>query len=158
MSKVIMRPWTPDNCPVQAGMCIHDVSVNVDILVAKRYLNYDGNNTDEDKLLLELANGDRFTGRDLFEQPFTYYPKWPCTLEEKSCYNEVEVEEEEPVLISNLVMSIFDGLRSANIAKEDVHYSKEDGIYVWEDDLATAVNNAANDLATLFKEYKHDEQ
>ena len=147
------KAWTPDHCPVQAGMCIHDVRANVDILVAKRYLNYDGNNTDADKPLLELANGDRFTGRDLFEQPFTYYPEWPCTLDEKPCCNEVEDRPLYPVLVG----LIHDALVKAHYAKEGVHYTMEDGIRIWEDDLATAINNAADDLDLVFKEFKHDE-
>ena len=88
------------------------------------------------------------------DKGYTYYPNWPCTLDEKPCYDEVE----EPVIIGNLVMSILDGLRSAHIAKENVHYSKNGETYIWEDDLATAVNNVADYLARTFKEYKHDEQ
>lgn len=153
---MIKRPWTPDNCPVQAGMCIHDVRANVDILVAKRYLDYADDNTDIDKPLLELANGDRFTGRDLFEQPFTYYPEWPCTITEKSCCN--EVEEPKP-LYPVLVGLIYDALVKSNYAVEGVHYVTTDkDIRTWDDDLATAVNNAADDLDKVFKEFKYDEQ
>ena len=153
---MIKKPWTPDNCPVQAGMCLRDELNNVDMIVTRRYLNWDGCD-DEYKPLLQLGGAKTYlTGKDLLDQDhFTYYPEWPCTLEEKPCYHEVE---EEPVLIGNLVMSIFDGLRSAHIAKEGVHYDKDGTTNVWEDDLATAVNNAADDLAKIFKEYKHDEQ
>lgn len=152
---MIKEPWTPDKCPVQAGMCIHDVRANVDVLVAKRYLNYDGNNTDEDKPLLELANGDRFTGRDLFEQPFTYYPEWPCTLEEKPCY--YEVKEPDP-LYCVLTQGIFNAVRDSHYAVEGKHYTTDEkGTRIWEDDLAAAVNNAAENIAKAFEEF-NDEQ
>lgn len=152
---MIKKPWTPDHCPLQAGMCIHDVRANVDVLVAIRYLDYDSNNTDEDKPLLELANGDRFTGRDLFEQPFTYYPDWPSTLEEKPCYDEVK---EEP-LYCVLTQDIFNAVCDSHFATEGKHYTvDEKGMRIWEDDLATIINNAAEDIAKAFKEFKHDEQ
>ena len=149
------KAWTPDNCPLQVGSVIYDPHTNSDRMVTRRYLSYEDDHTNEDKALVKLDESCIYTGKELMELGFTYYPDWPCPLEEKPCYHEVE---EEPVLIGNLVMSIFDGLRSAHIAKEGVHYDKDGTTNVWEDDLATAVNNAAEDLAKIFKEYKHDEQ
>ena len=148
------RAWTPDHCPLQVGSVVHDPKMNADRMITRRYFAAEYH-TDEDKNLVTLDTGVTYTGKGLMDYGFTYYPEWPCTLEKKPCCNKVE---DEPIIIGNLVMSIFDGLRSANIAKENVHYSKEDGVYVWEDDLAQVVNNAADDLAKIFKEYKHDEQ
>ncbi|MBR6135015.1 MAG: hypothetical protein IKQ22_00815 [Clostridia bacterium] len=148
------KAWTPDHCPLQVGSVVYDPKMNADRMVVRRYLSYEDNHTDEEKNLVTLDSGMTYTGLDLMHLGFTYYPDWPCPLEEKPCYDEVE---DEPI-ISNLVISIFDGLRSAHIAKEGVHYDKDGAINVWEDDLATAVNNAADDLAKIFKEYKHDEQ
>ena len=150
------KAWTPDHCPLQVGSVVYDPHMNADRMVTRRYLSYEDNCTDENKALVKL-DGDVnivYTGKELMDKGFTYYPDWPCTLDEKPCYDEVE----EPVLISNLVMSIFDGLRSAHIAKEGVHYDKDGAINVWDNDLATAVHNAADDLAKIFKEFKHDEQ
>lgn len=152
---MIKKPWTPDNCPLQVGSVVYDPKMNADRIVIRRYLSYEDGCTNEDRDLVILDSGVTYSGKQLMENGFTYYPEWPCPLEEKPCYDEVK---EEPVLIGNLVMSIFDGLRSAHIAKEGVHYDKDGTTNVWEDDLATAVNNAAEDLAKIFKEYKHDEQ
>lgn len=148
------KAWTPDHCPLQVGSVIYDPSVNADRMVVRRYLSYEDDCADEDKDLITLDTGVNYSGSDLIQFGFTYYPEWPCTLDELPCYDEVE----EPVIISNLVISIFNGLCSAHIAKEGVHYDKNGTTNVWEDDLATAVNNAADDLAKIFKEFKHDEQ
>jgi len=149
---MIKKPWTPDNCPVQVGMCIWNPLNNTDELVTRRYLNYDGNH-DEDKPLLDTAGGF-YTGKDLMNRNMTYYPEWPCTLTEKPCYDEVEDRPLYPVLVG----LIHDALVKAHYAKEGIHYTVDDGIRIWEDDLATAVNNAADHLDLVFKEFKHDEQ
>ena len=134
---------------------MYDPKLNADRMVIRRYfLSYEDNCTDENKDLVTLDTGVTYTGKGLMDYGFTYYPEWPCTLDELPCCDEVE----EPVLISNLVTSIFNGLRSAHIAKEGVHYDKKGIIDVWDDDLAIAVKNAADDLAKIFKEFKHDEQ
>lgn len=149
------QAWTPDHCPLQVGSVVYDPYTNSDRMVTRRFLSYDGNNADEDKALVKLDSGETiYTGKELMDNGFTYYPEWPCTLDELPCCDEVE----EPVIIGNLVMSIFDGLCSAHIAKEGIHYDKEGTIRVWDDDLTTAVHNAADDLAKVFKEFKHDEQ
>lgn len=149
------KAWTPDHCPLQVGSVIYDPILNADRMVIRRYLSYEDDCIGEDKDLVTLDTGVTYTGRELINLGFTYYPNWPCTLEEKPCYYEIE---DEPIIIGNLVTSIFDGLRSAHIAKEGVHYDKDGTTNVWHDNLATAVNNAADDLAKIFKEFKHDEQ
>ena len=148
------KAWTPDNCPLQVGSVVHEPITNSDRMVTRRYLCYEDNHIDEEKALIKFEDNIIYTGKELMDNGYTYYPDWPSTGHEKPCYDEVE----EPVLISNLVMSIFDGLRSAHIAKEGVHYDKDGTINIWDDDLATAVHNAADDLAKIFKEFKHDEQ
>jgi hypothetical protein len=147
------KPWTPDNCPVQAGMCVHDTLNNVDVLVTRRYLDWD-DCRDDDKPLLQLGGTTTFTGRELLESNFTYYPEWPCTLDEKPCYH----EEDDKPLYPVLVGAIHDALVKSHYAKEGVHYTMENGIRIWEDYLVTAVNNVADHLDLVFKELKHDEQ
>lgn len=149
------KAWTPDHCPLRVGSVVYDPKMNADRIVIRRYLSYEDDHTDEDRDLVTLDSGVTYSGKQLMNNGYTYYPDWPDTSIEKPCYDEVK---EEPVIIGNLVLSILDGLRNAHIAKENVHYSKNGETRVWEDDLAAAVNNVANDLATLFKEYKHDEQ
>lgn len=136
------KAWTPDNCPLQVGSVVHDPKMNADRMITRRFFSHEDDNTDEDRNLITLDTGVTYTGKGLMDYGFTYYPEWPCTLDKQSCCDEVKDEPD----IGKLAQCVFDGLRSANIAKEDVHYSKEDGIYVWEDDLAK-----------IFKEYKHDE-
>jgi len=150
---MIKKPWTPGNCPLQVGSVIYDPHMNADRIVIRRYLSYEDDCTDEDKDLVTLDTGVTYTGKDLVNLGFTYYPKWPSTVEEQACYNEVEDRPLYPVLVG----LIHDALVKAHYAKEGVHYTMENGIRIWEDDLATAVNNAAYHLDLVFKEFKNDE-
>ena len=151
---MIKKPWTPDNCPVQAGMCLHDTLNNVDILVTRRYLDWD-DCRDEEKPLLQLGGTTTFTGQELMEHNFTYYPEWPCTLDERPCWN--KVEEEEPDIIK-LAQYVFNGLKESKLAVKGVHYTGDDKASVWDDDIHNKVTGIITKLADLFEEDKHDKQ
>lgn len=152
---MIKKPWTPDNCPLQVGSVIYDPHTNSDRMVTRRYLSYEDNHADEDKALVQLDVGCIYTGKELMDNGYTYYPDWPCPLEEKPCYD--EVKEPDP-LYCVLTQGIFNAIRDSHYAVEGVHYTTDEkGTRIWEDDLATAVNNAADNLAKIFKEF-NDEQ
>ena len=149
------KPWTPDHCPLQVGSVVYDPHTNSDRMVTRRYLSYEDNHTNEDKALVKLDESCIYTGKELMELGFTYYPEWPCTLDEKPCYDEVE---DEPDIIK-LAQCVFNGLKESKYAVKSVHY-KEDGSggFVWEDDIHNKVSGIITELADVFKENKHDEQ
>ena len=152
---MIKKPWSPDDCPLQVGAVIYDPSLNVDRMVTRRYLSYEDNCTNEDKDLVTLDTGVTYTGRELMNLGFTYYSKWPSTLEEEPCYH--EIKEPDP-LYCVLTQGIFNAVRDSHYAVEGKHYTTDEkGTRIWEDDLATAVNNAADNLAKVFEEF-NDEQ
>lgn len=153
---MIKKPWTPDNCPLQVGSVVYDPHTNSDRMVTRRFLSYEDNNTDEERALIKLDESCIYSGKELMNFGFTYYTKWPSTLEEEPCYH--EIKEPDP-LYCVLTQDIFNAVCDSHYAVEGKHYTTDEkGTRIWEDDLATAVHNAVNDLAKIFKEYKHDEQ
>lgn len=151
---MIKKAWTPDHCPLQVGSVVYVPTLNVDLIVTRRYLSYEDNCTNEDKDLVKL-DGVIYSGKELMEKGFTYYPEWPCTLEEKPCYDEVE---DEPDIVK-LAQCVFNGLKESKYAVKGLHY-KEDGSgsSIWEDDIHNKVSGIITKLADIFKEDKHDEQ
>ena len=149
------KAWTPDHCPLQVGSVVYDPNTNSDRMVTRRYLSYEDNCTDEDKALVQLDVGCIYTGKELMDNGYTYYPDWPCPLEEKPCYDEVE---DEPDIVK-LAQCVFEGLKESKYAVKDLHY-KEDGKggFVWEDDIHNKVSDIITELANVFEEDKHDEQ
>ena len=148
---MIKKAWTPDNCPVQAGMCIHDTRSNTDIIVIRRYLNYDGDH-DELKPLLETMFGI-LSGVELMGSNFTYYPEWPCTLDEKPCYRE---EEELPDIIE-LAQHVYEGLKESHYAVEGNHFTVDGDSYVWRDDIYDKISDVILELTKVFEEDKHEQ-
>ena len=151
------KAWTPDHCPLQVGSVVYDPHMNADRMVTRRYLSYEDNCTDENKALVKL-DGDVnivYTGKELMDKGFTYYPDWPDTSIEKSCYDEVE---DEPDIIK-LAQYVFNGLKESKYAVKGIHYKGEDGgSNIWEDDIHDKVSGVITELTDIFKEYKHDEQ
>lgn len=148
------KAWTPDHCPLQVGSVVYDPKMIADRMVTRRYLSYEDNCTDEDRNLVTLDTGVTYTGKGLMDYGFTYYPDWPCTLEEKSCYDEVK---EEPDIVK-LAQYVFDGLKESKYAVKGHHYKEENGSSVWSDDVHNKVSSIITELADVFKEDKHDEQ
>lgn len=144
------KAWTPDHCPLQVGSVVYDPKMNADRIVTRRYLSYEDNCANENKNLVILDCSINYSGKDLMEMGLTYYPDWPCTLEEKPCYDEVEDEAD----MIKLAQCVFEGLKESKCAIKDVHYN-EDG---WEDDIYNKVSGIIFELAGVFKEDKHDEQ
>ena len=148
------KAWTPDHCPLQVGSVVYDPIINADRMVVVRHLSYEDNHNDENKILVTLDIGVNYTGKGLMDLGFTYYPDWPCTLEEKPCYDEVE---DEPDIIK-LAQCVFEGLKESKYAVKDLHYIEKDDSSIWEDDIHNKVSGIITELANVFKEYKHDEQ
>ena len=92
------KPFTPDNCPLGPGSVIYDPDTNTDNLVIARALNFDDENPVENckKSLVKICYGTTpfwYSGQDLMNGNFEYYPNWPSTLETKPCYIEIEGRE-----------------------------------------------------------------
>ena len=155
MANKIKEAWTPDNCPLHVGSVIYDPYMNADRMVISRYLSYEDDHADKERNLVTLDTGVTYTGIDLINLGFTYYPNWPDTSVEKPCCDEVE---DEPDIIK-LAQCVFEGLKESKYAVKDVHY-KEDGSggFIWEDDIHNKVSGIITELANIFEEAKHDEQ
>lgn len=151
---MIKKPWTPDNCPLQVGSVVHDPSMNTDRMVIRRHLNYEDNCADEEKQLV-LLDRALYSGKELMENGFTYYPDWPDTSVKKPCCNEVKEEPD----IAKLAQSIFNGLIESKYAVEGVHYTKCGDGYIWQDDIHDKVSDVITELIdNILEEVKHDEQ
>lgn len=147
------KAWTPDHCPLQVGSVVYDPHTNSDRMVTRRHLSYADNCNNEDKALVSLG-GLTYSGKELMEMGFTYYPEWPCTLDELPCYDEVK---EEPDIVK-LAQYVFDGLKESKYAVKGHHYKEEYGSSIWSDDVHNKVSGIITELADVFKEDKHDEQ
>lgn len=64
------RPFTPADCPIQAGMIIYSPATNTDYVVTGRYLSGES----PDNALL-LTSAGTYTGNDLMKNNIEYYPK-----------------------------------------------------------------------------------
>lgn len=150
------KAWTPDHCPLQVGSVVYDPHTNSDRMVTRRYLSYEDNCADENKALIKLDDANViYTGKELMESGFTYYPDWPCTLDEKPCCDEVK---DEPDIIK-LAQCVFNGLKESKYAVEGVHYKEDGGSgFVWQNDIHDKVSGIITELANVFEEDKHDEQ
>lgn len=148
------KAWTPDHCPLQVGSVVYDPRTNSDRMVIRRYLTYEGDCSDEEKFLVKLDGNEVYTGKELRDLGFTYYPEWPCTLDESPCYDEVK---EEPDIVK-LAQYVFDGLKESKYAVKGHHYKEEYGSSIWSDDVHNKVSGIITELADVFKEDKHDEQ
>lgn len=61
--------YTPETCPVQAGMVVHDFNANIDYVVQARNL---GPGTEDSELI--MFNNTWYTGRQLHDLDcFEYY-------------------------------------------------------------------------------------
>ena len=149
------KPWTPDNCPLQVGSVVYDPHTNSDRMVTRRHLSYADNSNNEEKALVSLG-GLTYSGKELMDMGFTYYPEWPCTLDELPCYDEVE-DEYQPDIVK-LAQYVFNGLKESKYAVKGVHYTGDDKASVWQDDIHDKVSGIITELADLFEEDKHDEQ
>lgn len=152
---MIKKPWTPDHCPLQVGSVVYDPHTNSDRMVIRRLLSYEDNCANEDKNLVILDVGVTYSGKQLMESGFTYYPEWPCTLDELPCYD--EVKEDQPDIMK-LAQYVFNGLVESKYAVKGVHYTGDDKGKVWNDDIHSKVSNIILALTDLFEEDKHDEQ
>lgn len=65
----VKRPFTPADCPIQAGMIIHLPETNADYVVTGRYLS--GESPDHDIL---LTSSGTYTGNELMNRNIEYYP------------------------------------------------------------------------------------
>ena len=134
------KAWAPDHCPLQVGSVVYDPHLNADRMVISRYLSYEDDNANEERNLITLDTGVTYTGTDLMNLGFTYYPDWPDTSVEKPCYDEVE---DEPDIVK-LAQCVFDGLIESKYAIKCVHYTKCGYSYIWQDDI----HNKVSDIIT----------
>lgn len=148
------KPFTPDNCPLQVGSVIFDPGTNSDYLVLGRSLDYDEGKDNDEKLFINIMNGDAYpswySGQALMHRGFEYYPNWPDTGETKPCYHEVEDRElvldyldnpdapEASAYLKEIcgiktkyVLCQIDYRKSYN---KDVYYEMTDEFYDWLDD------------------------
>lgn len=63
------RPFTPADCPIQAGMIIYSPETNADYVVTGRYLS--GESPDNPIL---LTSARTYTGNELMNSNIEYYP------------------------------------------------------------------------------------
>ena len=63
------RPFTPADCPIQAGMIIYSPETNADYVVTGRYLS--GESPDNPVL---LTSAYTYTGNELMNRNIEYYP------------------------------------------------------------------------------------
>ena len=147
------KAWTPDNCPLQVGSVVHDPRTNSDRMVTRRFLDYEGNDTDEGRALVKFDD-IIYTGKELMDNGITYYPDWPSTGHEKPCCDEVE---DEPDIVK-LAQCVFKGLIESKYAVNGIHYTGDSRGGVWKDDIHDKVSRIIIELADIFKEFKHDEQ
>lgn len=92
------KPFTPDDCPLIPGSVIYDPSTNADLLVLARSLDYDDENPVGNckRTLIKMSYGSSamwYTGQELMNGAFEYYPNWPDTGETKPCWHEVDDRE-----------------------------------------------------------------
>ena len=147
------KAWTPDNCPLRVGSVVHDPNTNSDRMVTRRFLDYEDNDTDEGRALIKLEDFI-YTGKELMNNKYTYYPDWPSTGHEKPCYDEVE---DEPDIVK-LAQCVFKGLIESKYAVNGIHYTGDNRGGVWKDDIHDKVSRIIIELADIFKEDKYDEQ
>ena len=91
MKKTICKPWTPDNCPLKPGDVTHDIHYNNDVLVLKRFLDWDekDDNINKNKPLISVCLAGMIitlTGKELMDNRWEWYPNWPDTGTIKPCY------------------------------------------------------------------------
>jgi hypothetical protein len=151
---IMKKAWTPDNCPLQVGSVVHDPRINADRMVICRFLSYENDGADEERILITLDSDVTYTGSDLMNLGFTYYPDWPSTGHEKPCCDEVE---DEPDIVK-LAQCVFKGLIESKYAVNGIHYTGDNRGGVWKDDIHDKVSRIIIELADIFKEVKHDEQ
>ena len=83
-------PFNPEQCPIFAGMIIHNPNTNTDEVVLVRYL--DGSSLYRDKLIQTAS--DTYTGNDLLNKRISYYVNTDTWADERA-WSEVEVEVEQ---------------------------------------------------------------
>lgn len=107
------KPWTPDNCPLKPGDVIYDNVYNADVLVLKRFLNWNEEDDNSTKPLITVCLAGMtvaLTGKELMDNRWEWYPNWPdidtepcCTIDKwtreriKARFNEY-VQEMESVI------------------------------------------------------------
>lgn len=65
----VKRPFTPADCPIQAGMIIYSPETNADYVVTGRYLS--GESPDNPILLTSVGT---YSGNELMNMNIEYYP------------------------------------------------------------------------------------
>jgi len=84
----VKRPFTPADCPIQAGMIIYSPETNADYVVTGRYLS--GESPDNPILLTSVGT---YTGNDLMDHNIEYYPKADDTSVSYPAWHDVSEEE-----------------------------------------------------------------
>ena len=90
-------PWTPDNCPLKPGDVIHDLDSNTDYLVLARSLDYNENEQEGNgnMYLVNLCTNSGthwYSGKNLMDTRWEWYPKWPDTGTSEPCCEIVEAD------------------------------------------------------------------
>ena len=88
-------PWTPDNCPLKPGDVIHDIYNNTDVLILKRFLDYKEDKDNSINSLVSVCLSGMIitlTGKDLAENRWEWYPKWPDTGTSEPCCDIIEAD------------------------------------------------------------------
>ena len=84
----VKRPFTPADCPIQAGMIIYSPETNVDYVVTGRYLS----GVSPDNAIL-LTSSYTYTGNELMDKRIEYYPKNGDTSVSYPAWHDVSEEE-----------------------------------------------------------------
>ena len=83
------RPFTPADCPIQAGMIIYSPETNADYVVTGRYLS--GESPDNPVLLTSVGT---YSGNELMNKQIEYYPKNDDTSVSYPAWHDVSEEEQ----------------------------------------------------------------
>ena len=127
----MIKYFTPDNCPLQAGSVLHNTYTNTDYIVMARRL--DGDTYSDDLVAVIYDNDSKnmhwLTGEVFANGAWEYYPDWPNTSVSKPCYL---VVEEPGISDIEFAQAVFD------IAKKLPGVSKlykvnKYGTSVWDD-------------------------
>lgn len=79
------KPFTVNDCPLQAGSVVREIATNTDYVVTGRRLDWSEQELFPADLQLVQINGVWYTGNQLVNK-FTYYPNWPVT-DEYYCFH-----------------------------------------------------------------------